>query len=81
VKKKFKKFKEIPVMEITQNYSIYMFLTIGLKIMKISPSRNQYPTHLESFSTIPRACHIDLPKIFSFDFVDKIIQYISITFA
>jgi hypothetical protein len=66
-------------MEITQNYSIYMFLTIGLKIMKISPSRN--PTHLESFSTIPRACHIDLPKIFSFDFVDKIIQYISITFA
>jgi hypothetical protein len=66
-------------MEITQNHSIYMFLTIGLKIMKISPSRN--PTHLESFSTIPRACHIDLRKIFSFDFVDKIIQYISITFA
>jgi len=47
--------------------------------MIISPSRN--PTHLEGFSTIPRACQIDLPKIFSFDFVDKIIQYISITFA
>jgi hypothetical protein len=56
-----------------------MFLTIGLKIMKISSSRN--PTHVEGFPTIPRACHIDLPKIFSFDFVDKIIQYISITFA
>ncbi len=76
--KNIKNFKWIPVMEITQN-SIYMFLTIGLKIMKISPLRN--PTHLEGFSTIPRACHIDLPKIFSFDFVDKIIQYISITFA
>ncbi len=54
-------------MEITP-HSIYMFLTIGLKIMKISPSRN--PTHLEGFSTIPRACHIDLPKILSFDFVE-----------
>ncbi len=65
-------------MEITQNYSIYMFLTIGLNIMKISPSKN--PTHLEGFSKIPRACQIDLPKIFSFDFVEFCRQNYSIYF-